>query len=136
MPGVILPFVPGDPNYRIGTTLAGIQYLFDVRWNTRESAWYMAVLQDDETVIRSGIKIVLGAALGAHTVADAWPDGVFYAVDTSGTGVDAGLDDLGDRVQVYWFQAAGGSGTVSLGPGVTPTVIPSEEIELPPYEGP
>ena len=106
MPGVIIPLEPSSPNYRVGVTLAGEQFILDVRWNTRESAWYLDVLQEDETPIRQGLKITLGLPIGGHVADAAWPGGYFYALDTERTGVDAGLDDMGERVQLYWFDSS------------------------------
>lgn len=106
MPGVVIPLIPSVPHYRVATTLADVTYVIDVRWNTREAAWYMDVFQEDETPIRQGIKIVLGTALGNTTIDPEWPPGYFYATDTSGQGLDAGLDDMGERVILVWYEAS------------------------------
>lgn len=105
MSGVIVTMQPSEPNYRMATTLGGVQFILDVRWNTREAAWYFDVLQEDETPIRRGLKVTLGLPIGAHVTDPEWPRGYFYAIDTSQKGVSPGLDDLGDRVQLYWFSA-------------------------------
>lgn len=97
-----LPFIPSVPSYRVSTTLSGVVYIFDVRWNTRDEAWYFDLLTEDETVIRHGIKIVLGTIL-AGRVSTRLPRGAFIAADLSGFGRDAGLDDLGSRVNVYFY---------------------------------
>jgi len=102
----ILPFDSASPNYRMGTVLDGVNYLFDVRWNTRDGAWYFDVLKSDETILRSGIKVVIGAFLGDHTVHADWPNGVFVAKDESGANQDARYDDLGTRIKVYFLTAA------------------------------
>lgn len=101
-----LPLVPSIPSYRVGTALGGTQYVLDVRWNARDAAWYMDVLAEDETPIRHGIKIVLGALLGRRTIDPAFPAGIMIATDLSGSGVDAGLDDLGTRVIVLFYDGA------------------------------
>lgn len=100
----ILPFVPNIPNYRVGTTLNDRQYLFDVHWNARESAWYFDVLDDEETTIRAGIKIVLGVALGVRSQDPNFPPGIFIAADLAGQSKEAGFDDLGVRIVVYYFE--------------------------------
>ena len=46
---------------------------------------------------------MLGAFLGRRCVDPRFPAGVMVAVDTSGEGRDAGLDDLGTRVQVLFY---------------------------------
>lgn len=98
-----LPLVPSIPSYRVGVSLAGVQYILDVRWNAREGAWFLDVLAEDETPIRRGIKIVLGTLLGGREVSDEFPLGVLQAIDLTNTGTEAGLDDLGDRVVVLFY---------------------------------
>ncbi len=96
-----------DPNFRIGTTFEGVSYIFDCRWNTRDEAWYLDLLAEDETPIRRGIKVVLGALLGGRAGHDPrFPAGVIVASDLSGEGREAGLDDLGTRVQLTIYPSS------------------------------
>lgn len=93
-----LPLAPTFSNYRFASTIEGTPYLFDVRWNTRDAAWYMDVLEVDQTPIQHGIKLVLGAYLGRRSNHRLFLNGVFVMVDTSGARRDATYDDLGTRV--------------------------------------
>lgn len=105
---ILLPFDArdGSPNFRMGVTLDfGVPYLFDVRWNARAASWYFDMFEADETPIISGVRIVLGTYLGRRCTHDFFRRGVLVAVDTSGAGRDAGLDDLGARVQVRRYLA-------------------------------
>lgn len=98
-----LPFFPSVPLYQVSTTLEGVQYVFDVRWNGRARAWYFDISTEDGSVIQRAVKVVLGAPL-AKRVADArMPPGVLFAIDTTDTGTEAGLNDLGTRVQVQYY---------------------------------
>lgn len=99
----LLPLQPSIPNYRVGTALDGVQYILDVRWNGRDGAWYLDLLQEDETPIAHGLKLVLGAAIGSGITNPDFPPGVFVCRDLSGVGLDAGFDDIGTRVVVYYF---------------------------------
>lgn len=99
----ILPLVPSLPLYRFNTTLGDRQFGFRLRWNGRDEAWYMDVEREDGTVLRRAIRVVLGVLLGGRSVDPDFPPGGFRAVDLKGTGVDAGLDDLGDRVAIYYL---------------------------------
>ena len=103
---VKLDFVPAVPNYRFGTTLDGIPYIFDVRWNGRDRAWYFDLLEEDETIIITGITVVLGAILDGRSAADSIPLGAIIAADLASSGTDATFDDIGDRVGVYFYTAA------------------------------
>lgn len=102
-----LPLVPSVFNYRVGTSFEGVQYLVDVRWNGRDAAWYLDLLEEDETPVRLGMKVVLGAVIGGRAFADAdFPAGVLIASDLSNEGRDATFDDLGTRVLVYFYTHA------------------------------
>lgn len=97
-----LPLTSEFPNYRFGTSLDGVQYTMDVRWNTRDEAWYLDVLAEDGTPIRRGIKVVLGSLLGGRCIDPGFPDGVMIVADLARLGRDASIADLGDRVTVFF----------------------------------
>lgn len=96
----IIPFAPSIPFYRFATTLDNVEYVFDVRWNGRDEAWYFDVSEADGTAIASGLKIVLGTYFGRWVEHPLFREGVIVAVDLSDAGVDAKFDDLGTRVVV------------------------------------
>lgn len=98
-----LPLVPTIPNYRVGTSLSGFQYILDIRWNARDEAWYMDVRSEDETLLLAGMKIVLGSILGGRVVDQDFPPGIMVAYDLANTGTEAGIDDLGVRVVVDYY---------------------------------
>lgn len=103
---VQLPFDSEDPFYRVGATLDDITYVFDVYWNGRDAAWYFDILDTSEIPIRSGVKIALGTPLNLRSSDPRRPTGLLTAVDLSGAGKDAGIDDLGARVVVMYFTLA------------------------------
>ena len=55
--------IPSEFYYRLSSTLDGVQYLLDFRWNGRDDAWYMDVLDVETNPIRMGHKLVLGALM-------------------------------------------------------------------------
>ncbi len=95
-----IPFAPSIPYYRFSTTIEDVEYIFDVRWNSRTAAWYFDVLEFDETPIISGVKIVLGMYLGRRSTHRLFHTGVFVAVDTTRQHQEAGFDDISTRVVV------------------------------------
>jgi hypothetical protein len=101
-----LPLEGGQAFQTFGTTLLSTSYVINLRWNTRDAAWYFDLLDQNESVIVSGIKIVLGVELGRRTTDQRMPKGVFWAGDLSGQGLDATLFDLGTRVVVYFYPFA------------------------------
>jgi len=102
---VQLPFETGSGFYQFTSTLDGVDYLFDVRWNERDSAWYFDLLTVDGEMIGSGNKIVLGSSPGFRTADERWPNGPFVVTDTSESGLDATYEDIGTRVLVFWYTA-------------------------------
>jgi len=102
---VALDVVPSIPNYRFTSDLEGVTYIFDLRWNARAQAWFMDLLEEDETPIRHGMKLVLGTLIGSDTKSDKMPPGRFVVEDASGENTDATLDDFGVRVFLYYFDS-------------------------------
>lgn len=101
----ILPITPGFTEQRFATAIGDVTYLIDLFWNDRDECWYLDVLEEDETPIFHGAKIVLGAHLGRIHRHRLLLDGAFIAVDTSKTLVDAGFYDLGRRVLLVYVPA-------------------------------
>ncbi len=102
----LLPFAPSIPSQRFGTSLDGTQFIIDARWNSRDAAWFMDIYRDDGTTpIYRGIKIALGVVygLGRRCVDPEFPRGFMLVVDSTDKGQDATLDDLGVRVNVYFY---------------------------------
>ena len=103
-----LPLQPSIPFYSVGTTLSGLPFVLNMRWNGRDSAWYMDILTVDETPIAHGLKLVLGAIVSRRVVSESMPPGVFTVNDLSGAGREATLDDMGTRVIVNYHDSLGG----------------------------
>ncbi len=102
----VVPFQPSDPNYRFQTVLNEDTYTFDVRWNTRDEAWYFDLLDQDGQPIVLGVKIVLGVFLSRQSAHKFFTEGVLAAVDLTLENRDPGFDDLGVRVLVQYYSAA------------------------------
>lgn len=98
-----LPLTPSVPHYRFGTTLDGIQLTFELRWNGRAASWFMSIFDEDDEPIRSGIRVVLGPELGGRVSDARMPPGQLFAIDLDNSGVEPGLDDLGERVLVMYI---------------------------------
>lgn len=93
-----IPLLPKFANYRFGVTIENHPYLFEPRWNTRDFAWYLNILEVTEEPIVYGVKVVLGTYLGRRSNHKLFRQGVLVAVDTTGEGRDATYDDFGTRV--------------------------------------
>lgn len=101
-----IPLRSDLPFFDVQVPLDGVTYTLEFRWNVRAAAWFMTVLDEQaETVLMAGLKLVLGAFIGLEQTGRQ-PPGVFLMLDTSGTNVDPGVDDLGDRVRLEYLTAA------------------------------
>lgn len=112
---LVIPFSAENPINKFSTTLDGIQYGFRARWNSRDNfdpltntnagAWYVDISDDTGEPIATGVKVVLGAFLGRQFNHPLFRDGALVAVDLSGAGREATIDDFGARVQVMRISA-------------------------------
>lgn len=103
MASIQIPVLPSVGSYRFATVIETVAYIFDVRWNTRDQAWYLDVLEVDETPIMRGMKILLGVYLGRRSSHPLFMNGVLVASDMSAQGKEAGFDDLGTRVLLQYI---------------------------------
>jgi hypothetical protein len=100
---VVIPLRVDFPEYDLQVVLDDVTYSLSFRWNGREEAWYMDVRTELEVDIWNGIKIVVGPKLGKRCVDVRFPPGALVAVDTTGSDVGPGLEDLGGRVQLLYY---------------------------------
>lgn len=83
------------------TQLGDVKYQIDVKFNDRSGVWTMDVADFlTQVVIIQSMPLVLGQDLMEPYN---FTMGRFLTVDTSSRHLEAGPDDLGDRVKVYWF---------------------------------
>lgn len=92
-----------DPAQSFTTQLGASKYAFEVRYNSRNGVWTF-----DMADSATGVAIVTGCPilLGVDFI-DPYNLGIgaMVAQDLSGQNKDAGADDLGTRVVVYWVSA-------------------------------
>jgi len=100
---VLIPCRPDLSHYDMQVVLSNITYTLEFRWNTREGYWYMDIKDETEDPILAGIKVVIEWPLGIRTVDSRRPPGVFFAIDTTNQQRDPGVNDLGDRVKLVYF---------------------------------
>lgn len=104
----IIPTSQVDSDYRQITALNGRDYELRLRWNTRGRAWFCGIWDMDGNMLAAPRKLVLGAILFRYNRAadDRMPQGILYLVDVTGSGLDAGLRDLGTRVFLCYAERA------------------------------
>lgn len=108
---VVIPTLSdGTAHYDVRVELGEDEFVLTFRWNEREDSWAFDLATAEGEPLLSGIKVVLGWPLLRQLSDRRRPTGDFLAVDTEGTGVEAGLLDLGQRVLLtYSDDAEGGT---------------------------
>ena len=97
-----LPLSSG-PAQIFTTQLGETKYSFDVKYNDRSGVWTLDLYEAaTQALLAASLPLVIGQDL-----LEPYNFGIgsLLCVDTTGQGLDAGPDDLGDRVRVYWFSA-------------------------------
>lgn len=102
-----IPIVTSNPWHVLSVALREnsgdvVTWDFEFKWNYRNASWYFTLSQDN-VVQAAGVRVVLGKYLGSRSRASFFFDSVLVAIDTSGKGVEAGLDDFGTRVVLRRF---------------------------------
>lgn len=90
-----------DPAQTMVTQLGDVKYQIEAKYNDRSGVWTLdlAVASTSDVIVQS-LPLVIGQDLLEPYNFDM---GSLLVVDTSGRHKDAGPDDLGSRVKVYWF---------------------------------
>jgi hypothetical protein len=96
--------VSTDPIFTQVTTLSGQDFVFTFEWNTRESAWYFDLADQDGNPITVSRKVVVNAPLITRCVDPRRPKGLLWANDTSGSDTDPQQFDFGTRVHLIYIE--------------------------------
>ena len=90
-----IPIESGVPSQTLKVDLEGDAYNFRIIYNTRVGVWTFDLSNEDGEALASGVTMVMGADL-----IDQYNLGIgaLVMVEEGITGIDAGVDDLGDRV--------------------------------------
>jgi len=81
------------------TTLEQVEYNLVFYWSTRESTWYLSILDQNDNHLADWIRIVINSSLLRRFQASGQtPPGLLIAMDMSGTDAEiAQPSDLGSR---------------------------------------
>jgi len=104
MTAVAIPTRTDLEAYEEQVDLDGAAYTLSFAWNRRDSSWYLS-LADAAGPIASGIRVVVDTPLTQFVASNRKPPGTLMALDTSGAGLDPGIDELGGRVQLLYLEA-------------------------------
>lgn len=103
-----IPIVADVPHFDFQVELDGTSFTLELAWNMRDEAWYLNLLTEEGEMLLSSRKVVADLPLWSRSVDPRMPAGELFAVETSGTLADPGLDDLGlgRRVRLIYFSIA------------------------------
>lgn len=104
-------------NYIQTTSLDGRDYILRFLFNRRDQRWRVSFLDQDESPIRFGVKVVADSPLLRRETDDRRPKGILLAKDLTAVDVvratggklaaiDPSVDELGDRVKLIYFTEA------------------------------
>lgn len=96
-----------DPsNYRLQVELDGTVFGLSFLYNTRDSHWYVDVLDADGNQLRSGIKLTTAYPLLSDWAEQGRPIGELLMIDPTGRGVEAARDDINVAVFLTYIPNA------------------------------
>lgn len=102
-------FTGGGANlfhYKYRTQLEGTFYRFEIHFNQRDDRWSMDLLDDEDTPIVRGLRLVLTDDAFEPYRHLAVPPGNVIVQDASGADNEAGALDLGGAVQLLYEESA------------------------------
>jgi hypothetical protein len=99
---LVLPTRTDLLEYDFAIELDGTTYTIALRWNGRDSAWYLDIMDAERTPLAMGRKVVVGWPLFGRSKVAGLPPGRLFAMDTSGADQDPGKGELGGRVQLFY----------------------------------
>lgn len=103
---IINTLTDGTKDYLATVTLDGVPFTLEIYWNDREGQWYFSIYDLNQTPLITGRKIALYIPLLSRFKNASLPNGDFICYDTSGSGIDPSLNDLGIRCPLVYIEAA------------------------------
>ncbi len=100
---VQFPEIPNSARFVFNMDLSEQTYRFRFDWNDREESWYMSVFDIDDTPRLLGKRVALTGDLFYPHVTGV-PPGTLLAYDTSLQFATPGVDELGNRVVLLYFE--------------------------------
>jgi hypothetical protein len=106
MSALTIPLRTDLTHYSFQVELEGSAYGFELRWNERDFGWYMSLFDVEGNPLITARRVVLDLPMLIRQKLAGLPPGQLIAIDTAGTGVEPGLNDLGGRVQLVYYDSA------------------------------
>lgn len=105
MPQVLeIPIVAGGGAFRQTLLLDNEEFIFELRWNQRDHAWYLKILKNGE-IIALALRVVAGYNYLDSVLSFEKPPGALYLYDVdlkTSVGGEADINSLGDRILLVY----------------------------------
>ena len=99
-----IPTLQSVAFYSQRTTIDDTEYVLRFKWNERDGAWFMDILDEDEGALALGLKLVPGWPILYYVPPlDYLPRGDFYVYTTDGTAAEPTLDNLGTDFELLYI---------------------------------
>jgi len=92
--------------YSFEQTFEGKTYRLRFRWNRRADLWFLDIRLSDDTPVQLGAPVVLGTFLTRLCRTANTLPGDFLASETDSVSREAGKNELGERVKLYYLERA------------------------------
>lgn len=92
--------------YEFEIELDDIEFRLEFRYNNRDDAWYLTILDTDGVILRAGLRVVNEWNLIRLWVDDAAPDGEIITVNQGKVLAPPTLNQLGSEVVLAYLDAA------------------------------
>ena len=99
-----LPTSTTDANYIFTVELDDVEFQLSFKFNSRDDAWFLTILDTDDVVLRAGIKVV-----NEWTLLRLWnagPAGEIIAVNQGDVPAPPTLNQLGAEVLLTYLDAS------------------------------
>lgn len=94
------------PSYSQRVELDGVIYNLIIRYNERMARWILDIQDQEENDILIGLVMVSGVPLLQQYVKSDLPPGDFMLLHRDATDINAEREDLGDSVNLFYFDAS------------------------------
>jgi hypothetical protein len=95
------------PDETVRVPIAGTTYLIRWLWNARGGYWAFSLLDTSGDAIINGVRVAINVDLIGRCIDERKPPGSILVLDPSDAGgADPGLEDLGKRVKVVYWEPA------------------------------
>lgn len=101
-----LPTSTTLPYYEFEVELDGVEFKLEFRFNDRDDAWYMSILDSEDTLLRAGLRVVNSWLLLRLWAEATRPDGEIASVNQGQVLAPPTLNQLGAEVVLTYLDAA------------------------------